>query len=212
MTPYLAVAGTHEIDDKHDWMSDGPLVQFLEAQGLVNLCKQQGVKPFVWTTDLEVKVSQRGPWSVGGQNLLEYLVPPLWPGTSWPAADTRLFTHSHGLQVALYACAMGLKVDVLFDLAGPVRADMESIAKLARPNIRRWVHVYSDYTDKWQWLGELGDGHFGIVRQHPLADRNVKLPDAGHSGLLDDQRLFHFWTDSRADGAILTAELKGLVR
>ena len=202
---YLPVRGTHELNDESNWARfNSTLRRFLRTEGLLSL-DTRARDPFVWTTNLNVSVNQRD-WGTAGANLFAYLVPPLDPRARWPAAQTRILTHSHGLQAALWAAALGLKVDVLFDVAGPVRADMANIAVLARRNIRRWVHVYSDHTDKWQWLGELGDGHFGIVRRHPLADRNVKLPGVGHTGLLNDPNDFHLWTDNQ-----LIDELKGLV-
>jgi hypothetical protein len=91
--------------------------------------------------------------------------------------------------------ASGLKVDVLVSLFSPVRKDMEAVAKLARANVRQWVHVHTDWSDYIQILGGLFDGSVGFVRQHPLADVNINLPGVGHSNVLRDPSLFHHWEE-----------------
>lgn len=79
------------------------------------------------------------------------------------------------------------------DIAGPVRSDMMHVYQSARPNIRRWLHVYCPgWKDRMQLLGELFSG--GLPRrQHPLADGNVGVPHVGHSGLLYDASYFPLW-------------------
>ena len=72
-------------------------------------------------------------------------------------------------------------------------------ARKARPNIRKWLHVHSDWTDYVQLLGELGGGGWPIIRKHPLADVNVGIPKVGHSGLLYDAQFFPLW---QTDGLI----------
>jgi hypothetical protein len=39
----------------------------------------------------------------------------------------------------------------------------------------------------------LFDGHFGVVRQQPYADRNVLIADVSHSRLLREPELFPLW-------------------
>jgi hypothetical protein len=101
------------------------------------------------------------------------------------------------MQVALFAAASGLKIRTLITVAGPVRKDMREVAAKARGNIHRWVHVASDSSDRWQWMGTLFDGKLGIIREHPLADRNVRIKDVGHSQLLRDPAQFHHWTEQK---------------
>src|SRR6185437_7368114 len=107
-----------------------------------------------------------------------------------PSGEVNVFSQSHGLQVVLYACGKyNLKVHTFIDVAGPVRGDMLAIAKAARPNITRWLHLHSGWKDRWQILGELfGGGTF--VRAHPLADVNAVMP-GGHSDIVRDPALFH---------------------
>lgn len=63
----------------------------------------------------------------------------------------------------------------------------------SRPATRRAQHFHSDRSDRWQWLGEIGDGRVGVVRRHPLADLNHDLMGAGHSGILNNPELFPAW-------------------
>lgn len=195
VTQYLAVNGTHEnrTPEGHWSHPESPISQYLERYGLLNIA-HSAMLPFDWSDDLNFTAGHPD-WIAAGASLNYYLVPPLRPEYAWPSAETVLVTHSHGLQPALYAARMGLKIDRLLSIAGPVRKDMMEVARLARPNIRRWMHVYSDATDRWQWLGELFDGHFGIVRKHALADENVEVKGVGHGGLIRDPKQFHQWAD-----------------
>lgn len=169
---------------------DSSWFTWFRSQGFERLLPDR--RQFVWSTELDGLVPGRrlATWAAAGENLYDYLVPPLAPERCIPPAETFLITHSHALQVVLHACAAGLKVDSLIDIAGPVREDMMAVAKLARRNIGDWQHVHSDRSDRMQWLGEIGDGVLGIVREHPLADVNYPVPKAGHSGVLNDQKYF----------------------
>lgn len=216
MTFYLPIAGTDANDGEdltaRDWIHhESAISMFLLDRGLQQLSPG---RPFVWTTRLDgievwrrwlkwlrLRGTDQVDWQTAGLNLWSYLDPP-WP---WPPKLgeapvphewRNLITHSHGLQPALFACAAGLKIRRLLSIAGPVRADMMETAARARPNIEKWTHVCSDSSDRWQWLGEIGDGAFGIVREHPLADENICIPKVGHSGLIYDEKAFHFWTDA----------------
>jgi hypothetical protein len=198
MIQFLAVNGTHENRNTpgSSWSCpDSELSKFLALQGLSNITLSAKM-PFDWSDNLNFLPTHHEDWAAGGRALFSYLVPMMHPEYAWPPAKTVIVTHSHGLQVALYAAAYGLKIDRLLDIAGPVREDMMDIAKLARPNVRSWAHVHSDCSDRWQWFGEFLDGHLGIVREHPLADRNVAIPSVGHGGLMRDPEAFHFWLDT----------------
>lgn len=200
----ILVAGTWEYERPGEWVTpESPFVAFLKQQG-IDPCFADG-RPFQWSTDLGgVGFGDRdlNAWRSAGVNLLAYAVPPLCPEMRIPSSELILLTHSHGLQVALSACARGLKCSMLVDIAGPVRRDMADVAAQARPNIGRWVHVFSDGSDRWQWFGELGDGRWWdwfkgdrIARAHPLADVNDCVPGVGHSTLVRDPAQFHHWTD-----------------
>src|SRR5678815_5146950 len=103
------------------------------------------------------------------------------------------------MAVVAYACAHGLRINRLLTMGSPVRQDMHAIYAQARPNIGHWLHLHSDRSDRTQWLGELFDGHLGIVRNQPFADVNLGVPAVAHSNLLNDPDLFHLWAE---DGLI----------
>lgn len=193
----VLVAGTHDwSDDRTGWYAPGSsFVDLLQSQGITPVFADG--RPYTWSTALGgVGFGNRdlAGWEAAGINLLAYCVPPLCPSYRIPGDDLLVITHSHGLQVALFAFAHGLK-GRLIDVSGPVRKDMEMITRLALPNIRHWLHIHSDRSDTWQWLGELFDGKLGIVRQHWAADRNDCVPKVGHSDLLRDPAQFRHWIE-----------------
>lgn len=173
---------------------DSPWMAWLRTQGFVQLVPDR--RSFVWSTNVDGLLPWRkqATWRAAGENLFAYIVPPLAPERRIPPRCTFVLCHSHAAQVVLHACALGLKIAELVDIAGPVREDMMPIARLARPNIAHWQHLHSDRSDRMQWLGEIGDGALGIVREHPLADVNHPMPKAGHSGVLNDPRWFDLLT------------------
>lgn len=190
MKTVILVPGTHAWDGvKEDWYSPGSLfVEYLRSIGYEPIDP-----PFIWDTEvggIGFGDVLRG-WRANGINLLRFVVPPRCPDRRILPSETIVISHSHGLQVVLWAAARGLLIDTFVDVAGPVREDMMPAARDARPNIRRWVHIHAGRKDKWQWLGAMFDGNFGIVRQHPLADRNVREPQADHGDVLRTPRFFH---------------------
>lgn len=179
------------------WHQPGSaLTSYLESRGVAVHRGPDGRGP-VWSGDVNgrpwrrwVGVEDHSDWITGGHALLTWIVPPLAPECRLPADDTYIVCHSHGLQVVLYACRFGLRVKRLVSIGSPVRADMLPVATLARPHIGEWLHLYSDQSDHWQWLGAIGDGALGVVRQHPLADVNWRVPGVGHSRILTDPDMF----------------------
>ena len=198
-TPFITIPGTHSWVPGRttgEWYhADSPWSDYMKSQGFLQV--ECDGRPFEWSTSIDGILPWRKgvDWAAAGGNFFAWVVPPLAPDHRVPPDLTNVITHSHGLQPLLYACARGLKVNSLTDIAGPVRKDMMDVAKFARPNIRYWQHVHSDRSDKMQWLGEFGDGALGIVRAHPLADSNVSVPKAGHSGLLTDPQWFMLWPE-----------------
>lgn len=190
MRQIIMVPGTHAWDGvKTDWYSPGhPFHEFLKSLPGHELVSPED--PFVWSTRLGgvgFGSSDLVVYRAAGVNLFQYCVPPRCPQMQIPGDDLVIVSHSHGLQPVLYAAAMGLKIDLLVDVSGPVREDMMETAKLAKPNIRRWVHTYGGSKDRWQWLGGLFDGHLGIERKHPLAE-NIQVPGADHGEVLREPR------------------------
>ncbi len=204
MTRFLPIAGTHgwRGEPAGNWWQQGsPWLRYLREQGCVPYAP---ARPFIWTTALDGVPwpwqrarTQHLTWRAAAHNLYAYLVPPIFGGDANGVAATptatRIVAHSHAAQVVAFACAEGLIVERLITIGSPVREDMADVWRQARPRIGTWVHVHSDASDRWQWLGTLGDGVCGIVRAMPLADRNVAVPGVGHTGLLTDPEAFGWW-------------------
>lgn len=203
---YLPVAGTHgwRGDAKGRWWSDdGAFGLFLAAHEFRHL---GGPRPFVWTTDVNGHKPWRRwlgtgnphlDWDCAGENLRNYVRPYRDATDQYtPLGDRRLIVHSHGLQPVLYACAKyDLKIHRLVSVMSPVRDDMMELAQDARRNIGGWMHLHTDSTDRWQLLGQVGDGALRITRRHSCADFNVQVKGVGHTGLLEDPTLFKLWID-----------------
>lgn len=188
----ILVAGTNS------WDNDGAVDWYVPGHAFETMLKANGVEvvsdgdlPFIWSTDADGVLGDRNvDWAAGGAALSYF--------ARMKGVDkgVDVIAHSHGLHVVLYAVAkFGLKVNTLISMGSPIRKDMLKLAKQARLNIKMWVHVHSDGSDRWQWLGELFDGHFGIVREHALADRNDFVKKVGHSELLRDPLEYHYWKD-----------------
>ena len=91
-----------------------------------------------------------------------------------------------------YGAAAGLRIPRLITIGSPVRGDMAEVWARARPQIGRWLHLYSA-GDWWQIFGQFGDGVIGRRRSMPLADRNVEVPGVHHADLLRDPARFDLW-------------------
>lgn len=198
----VLVAGTHAWRGGQtlEWFFPASLfAQFLGTHDIdvVSALRGDDKLPFIWSTDLGGVGLNKDDclvWQAAGVNLFWFCVPPRCPANQIPPADLNIIAHSHGLQVVLHAAGTyGLKINRLVSVSSPVREDMRKTAELARKNIAFWTHLHSDFSDRWQWLGEMFDGHFGVVREHPLADVNVKIPKVGHSQLLRDPEKFDLW-------------------
>ena len=192
----VLVAGTHSWRGKKtsDWhVKDSLFCNYLQSIGVAVVGHKVGGRPFVWSTNLGgLNPFSKGDllvWEAAGHSLYSYIVPPLAPKMRIPPEHTVIVSHSHGLQVVLYAASLGLQIDTLIDVAGPVRGDMMPVAEQARPHIRRWHHVHAGRRDKWQLGGQFLDGVLGFVREHPLA-QNVAIKDANHGDVLRTMRYF----------------------
>jgi hypothetical protein len=223
----LAIGGTwakkHE-QNAVQWYQRGSLLYwFLRSRNFSWLIGRDG-RMYDWTTRLVGHQAWRRvvsfftrrkwapsliDWQVAGSNLFAWVCPPLFdPGHWLPAWLTYIWAHSHGGNVVFFACADGMKVDVLVTFCTPVRGDMAEAIKRARPNVAYWIEVHSDAcADKIQRLGEVGDGVFdldGVQSFNDLVDpvsghtfKDLKLGpdetivvDDGHSKILNDPRRF----------------------
>lgn len=203
MAKYVAVGGTWAWSGGKpkptDWYSsESEFAAFLRARGHEHMAPS---RPFIWTTELTGVLSWRfwqspklTTWEAGGHALYAYCDSP---GCSHDdGQDICVITHSHGLQVALYAAALGLRIRTLIDVSGPVREDMHAIALDARKNIGNWLHIHSDSSDKIQVGGGLFDGHVGVERKVRIPGViNAEWPGVGHSRLLNEPALFPIWEE-----------------
>lgn len=198
MQPFL-VAGTNSWDNDGavDWYCPGhPFGRFLEAHECAPT--YDGQKPFIWSTDVGGVPWARGgnyiDWAAGAAALSYFITAK----HHCVGAETGIIAHSHALQVVAFAASdHDLKVDCLITVGSPLRKDMRERYKVLRANTRHWLHIHSDRSDNWQWLGTLFDGHFGVVRETPLADENAFVPKVGHSELLRDPLTYHHWLERR---------------
>jgi hypothetical protein len=195
---YLGVPGTHASRRGDDWNHLGSaFTRFALKRGLVSV-EERAALPFFWSTDYDRGNGGKEDWRALGHALFYYHVPPL--GTSLeniPGNRTRLICHSHAGNGAFYAASYGLKIECLVTVGTPVVKGMEDVIAAARPNIKRWLHLYSK-KDKWQLMGELFDGRWGWRRKFDkegmAADYNLEMPK-GHGDVLRDPALFPLWVD-----------------
>jgi hypothetical protein len=90
-----------------------------------------------------------------------------------------------------------MKVNNLISVGSPVRKDMKAIVKLARPNIKFWLHISDTKWDTWSFAGTLTDNWlFHKDLRHPEADINDQVPGIGHSKILYDPSFHHLWIDN----------------
>lgn len=192
---YLPVQGTEgwQVDDpdprhpRNWWRTGSLLVDELAQHGLELLDQAD---PFVWSTDLDgAHFWERWPWLRSRKDKRDWMA--AGKGLRWYAgarvargAPLVLLTHSHGVQVAHYAAAEGLRIDYLLDIAGPVRADVLDETAAGRHNIGHWMHVTAEAVDLVQVLGRIGDGHTGGAVPLPVDVEVVTLPGIDHSELL----------------------------
>ena len=177
------------------WHPESPFMTFLAEQGVVHLCPTD---PFIWSTHVNGALfwaKNHTDWQAGGAALCYYLGSSHYGPDCTTVKQRRIIAHSHAGQLVAYAAAFRqLQIDVLITVGSPVRADMLPIYRAARPQIRRWLHISSDWSDRMQWYGEWFDGRVGVARRQPFADVNDNLRQIGHSKILRDPACFEYWT------------------
>ena len=198
-TILIAGTGSWDADDDIDWYCPThPFVDYLIQQGVEPLFGANG-KPFIWSTNLSgvpfFTRRNKTDWSAGGAALAYFIDARV----KTPGETINVIAHSHGLQIVLYACAYyGVRVRSLISVGSPIRKDMLTVSEKARPDITHWLHIHSDFSDKWQLLGQLFDGKLDVwlqQREHPLADSNDFVAGVGHSKLLRAPEHYHYWLD-----------------
>ena len=142
-----------------------------------------GIVPFT-SADLLI-------WKGAGRYLREYLDPRRALSPYVPE-ETAIIAHSHGRQVVKYACHLGLRVQKVILVSGPVRHDVDERTFGARANMGSLVCINGGKRDRMQIFGGLFDGHWGIHRQDPEATIYEQFPDADHGSFLTDPRHFDY--------------------
>lgn len=193
-TPVVCVHGTwgadfEDGDEPNYWYERGSaFCEYLKTQGFDPECFEE----LRWSGNLEglsgfwpwnwFKSPERRTWQAGAYAMKYLLV-------GAPVESRNLICHSHAGQLALILAAKGFQINTLVTVGTPVRGDVP--AEKARPNIGRWLHLYSEM-DRVQVRGSLGDRRWGAARIFPLADANSPMP-GGHSDVLYDPTLFSLW-------------------
>lgn len=200
-TFYTPIAGTHDASESSWWKDGSPFNLFLKSNNILLL---RPTFPFEWTTDLDgtsvfSHILKRGKptdhrdWLAGGAALDYYYGYDKNFRNLEPRYNRNIICHSHGHQVVMFAASRGLKLNNVIVVGGPVRSDLDSIYREARPNIKRLLSI-SIENDWWQRLGEFGDGHFGWKSENPYADKNIKIKEnIKHGSLLRDSAHFDKW-------------------
>jgi hypothetical protein len=188
----MLVQGTWSFDAAW-WKASSPFVQELTKRGHTVI----NGRPFVWDTELGGigfgDKDLRG-WQAAGLHLWDRLDPPTCASKSCriPASDLCIIAHSHGRQVVKFACNAGLAAAKVIFVSGPVRKDVDEATLNARSHIGHLVCINGGRRDRFQWVGELFDGHRGIERKDPQADDWKQFPDADHSSPLNDPKQFDY--------------------
>lgn len=199
MKKFLPVPGTWGYRDS--WFLFGPWIDYLLARGFAAIRDEDGA-PYRWSTRLAglagllAKIpflnrlrlvrDDKIDWEAGGDSLAYFMDDDV------PYEDRNLIAHSWGGAVVAYGCRRR-KIRALITIGTPWRKDLEDVWAAARPNIGYWLHVYDADDDKVSVGGSIGDGELGTNRRHPLANKNLPLKGIGHSGLLNDPKVFDLW-------------------
>lgn len=216
LTYYTAVGGTHSWSDvgmpQNRWYQSGSNFSKTAAENsCVHLVPEQG---FVWTTGLNgiefwrrwrilnwflQRDKDHRDWISGGENLLtrffikNYLLVPF--------LKRKLITHSHGLQLFIYALraakALGLEkpfFHTVIDVAGPARQDTLEIADDCRGYVANWLHIYDSKKDFVGMAGQFGDGSLSQNRAITIPGvQNDAVEGISHSKTLNEPELIKYW-------------------
>jgi len=191
---YLPIAGTDAKDDP--WVVDGlsPHTRFMRARGFEPIRNGYG-EPWEWSTALNgLWWTGKAIWREDARRLHTFL-------SNIPYEHRNVIAHSHGGQLAIMACASGLKIRTLTTLGTPVRNDVG--VEAAHKNIGFWQHVYDVDRDWMQTvqraperLGQLADWRVSTERRFLLPGvQNHGMVGISHSRLVRDETAFHEWDD-----------------
>lgn len=192
MARVLLVQGTWGDDDFWWRLGANSFADALIARGHTLVGRQHN-RFFIWSTELGGigfgNNDLRG-WRAAGRHLYDYVVPPLAPECAGSADDLVLIAHSHGRQPVRFALQMGLRARAVIFVSGPVRKDVDEATPHAYANAGSVIALNGGKQDRFQWMGELFDGHFGIVRADKRVTAHKTYKDAGHSDLLTNPAFY----------------------
>lgn len=188
----MLVQGTWSRDD--EWWIDKPGT-FAEAVRKAGHTLING-RPFYWDTELGgIGFGNKDlwGWEAAGLHLWDRLDPPFPYVTGRPApSDLCIIGHSHGRQPIKFATHLGLAAAKVILVSGPIRKDVDAATRNSRARIGKLITINGGKQDRWQWLGEVFDGHFGPTRTDPQADIHQTFPDADHSSFLTNPKQFNY--------------------
>jgi hypothetical protein len=158
-----------------------------------------------WTTSLGGMIWQKQrlrDWQVSGRNLEQYV-----RLKQIPLSARNLIVHSHAWQVLLFALYYGLEVQNVVAVSSPLRLDViravgvadEIRLRRATPplldRVRGKILYIGDPGHEYiRDMGNLFDGHFGIVRslEHPKVTVQL-VAGHKHSRSLTDPEYVGYW-------------------
>lgn len=190
MPRYIAVAGTHGVDQADDWAL--PTSTFARHLRTIDWHPMFPENPYEWDTAYDGLWGKNTTWRVSGQNLYYRVVPPLAPEKRIPPEETYILAFSNGCWVAVEALAFGLKARGLITVCPPHRADMRGKTLLARRNVDRWINLHGDWRDIWATLGSIGDGQVAFWKRRIEVAENILVP-GGHGKALRDENEWPKW-------------------
>jgi hypothetical protein len=104
-----------------------------------------------------------------------------------------IISHSHGLQVVIFASAKGQRFGTVISISGPTRRDMDRAMRAGMGNVEKWVQVVDPVSDMTIREGQAADGRLGWSYDIELPGAiNIHTPGTGHSGMTLDVKA---WND-----------------
>ncbi len=175
----------------HDWAHNdhSAFLEYAHMAGLLPRRLSNGT-PWTWSGELAGLWWQGvGAWEREALSFTQFV-------STVPYAQRNVIAHSHGGNVVIIACRLGLKIRTLTTVGTPVRKDVHPA--LAVQNIGYWQHIYDLQRDFIQSmrarLGQLGDHHLSLARSFQIPGvSNRGVQGIEHSRILSDASQFYLW-------------------
>lgn len=195
MRRVILVDGTHGASRADDFTN--PQHHFARTLASAGCVPVSAARPFGWDTSVDGIEGKNYVWIAAGASLYNYAVPVLCEEKRVPSDELLVIAFSHGVQVALYAFALGLK-GTLISVNPPIRSEMIEVAKTAKPNLKGWLNLSGDWRDVWAVLGAFGDRNLSLRREYPAGMAlEVKVPGVHGAALRDEKHAAEWpaWID-----------------